>query len=172
MLQLSGYLLDKQVLSLRIGKPVAQVSALIINPRNLKVEGFYCQDSEDRNKPLILLTQDIREMTRHGYIIDDYDALASPEDIVRLQEILHLNFTLRDKRMETVSKVRVGKVDDYAVETSTMYIQKLYVSQPIWRNLTGGTLSIDRSHIVEITDKRIVIQELLQGTPDTAAAAA
>jgi sporulation protein YlmC with PRC-barrel domain len=72
---------------------------------------------------------------------------------------------LLKKPVETVSKEKIGKVSDYAVETTTMYVQKLYVSRSIIRNLTGGGLSIDRSQIVEITNSRIIINDLLQGTP-------
>ena len=38
-----------------------------------------------------------------------------------------------------------------------MYIQKMYITQPIMKSLKGGQLSIDRSQIIEITDKKIVV---------------
>jgi sporulation protein YlmC with PRC-barrel domain len=121
---------------------------------------------------LILLYQDIRELTRQGFIINDHDVLAEPDDLVRLKKILELNFELIKKPVETINKEKVGKVADYAVETATMYVQKLYVSQSILSNLTGGTLSVDRSQIVEITNRRIVIQELLKNAPAGAPAVA
>jgi hypothetical protein len=53
-----------------------------------------------------------------------------------------------------------------------MYIQKIYVAQSLLKSFTGGSLSIDRSQINEVTPKRIIINELLKGTPAAAPAAA
>lgn len=170
MLQLSASILNKPVLSLRTGRPVATAVAPIFNPNNLKVEGFYCDDNQDGTR-LILLYQDIREVSPAGFIINDHDVLAEPEDLVRLKDVLELNFELLGKHVETASKEKVGKVSDYAVETTTMYVQKLYVSQSLLKSFTGGSLSVDRSQVIEITNRRIIIQELLKGTPATAPAA-
>jgi sporulation protein YlmC with PRC-barrel domain len=170
MLQLSAHLLSQPVLSLRTGSVVAWTTDAIINPHILKIEGFYCKDSVDGRR-LVLLYQDIREYSKRGFIIDDHDVLSEPDELVRLQNVLSLNFRLLKKPVVTTSKVRVGKVSDYAVETMTMYIQKLYVSQSLWRNLMRGSLSVDRTQIVEVTTRRIVINELLQPTPSPAATA-
>jgi uncharacterized protein YrrD len=166
MLQLSSTLLNKPVLSLRTGGPVAWVTAPIINPNRLNIEGFYVTDSVDRSQ-LILLYQDIREVSVQGYIVDDHDVLAQPADLVRLQNVLSFNYQLLNKPIETVDREKIGKVSDYAVETATMYVQKLYVSRSLWKSLTAGSLSIDRTQIVEVTNKRIIINNLLQGIPST-----
>lgn len=166
MLQLSTTLLAKSVLSLRTGQPVATVMAAIFNPKNLKIEGFYCNDILS-NKQLILLYQDIRETMQDGFVVDDYDVLAEPEELVRLQGVLDSNFELIGKRIETVSNEKVGKVSDYAVETETMYVQKLYATRSLFKSFTSGSLSIDRTQINEITDKRIVINDLLEDTKVT-----
>lgn len=158
-------------MSLRTGGSVARVMAPIFNPNNLKVEGFYCDDGASQG-PLVLLYQDIREFGRQGFIIDDHDVLAQPEDLVRLKSILELNFELVGKEVVTTSKEKIGKVSDYAVETTSMYVQKLYVSRSILKSFGSGSLSIDRTQVVEITSKRIVIHDLLQATPSPAAASA
>lgn len=167
MLQLSNALVDRKVLSLRTGAPVAFATGPIINPNNLKIEGFYCLDSVNK-EPLVLLDQDIREMLREGFVIDDVERLAEPDDLVRLKDVLDLQFELIGKQVETVDKQKVGKVSDYAVETGSMMIQKLYVSQSILRNLSGGQLSVDRNQIQEITPRRIIISELLKTAPAAA----
>lgn len=171
MLQLSTTLLHKSVLSLRTGQPVAIVKAAIFNPKNLKIEGFYCEDSIDHRR-LILLYQDIRELIPEGFVVNDHDVLAEPDELIRLKDIITLQFELIGKRVQTISKERVGKVSDYAVETETMYVQKIYVVQSILKSLTGGSLSIDRTQINEITNKSIIINDLLQDSAVTAPAAA
>jgi len=161
MLQLSSTFLNKTVISLRTGSAVANVVAPIINPDNLKIEGFYCEDVFDK-KFLVLLCQDIREMVLKGFYINDHEVLAEAEELVRLKKVLDARFELVGKQVVTVSKEKVGKVSDYATEVSSMYIQKLYVSQSVFKSFTGGNLSIDRTQINEITPKQIVINELLK----------
>lgn len=157
-------------MSLRTSTQVATAVRPIINPNNLKIEGFYCTDRFD-NSQLILLYQDIRDILPQGLVIDDHDVLVEPEELIRLKDVLDLNFELIGKQVQTVSKDKVGKVSDYAVETATMFIQKIYASQSILKSFTGGSLSIDRNQIVEITNKRVIINDLLQNTPATAPAA-
>ena len=171
MLQLSETVLGKQVLSLRTGAPVASVVAPIINPNNLKIEGFYCQDTVD-NRQLVLLYQDIRDILPQGLVINDFDVLAEAEDLIRLKDVLEINYEIIGKPVETVSGDKVGKVTDYALEGTTMYIQKLYVSQSILKSFTGGNLSIDRTQVHETTPKRIIINDLLQTAPANAPATA
>jgi len=170
MLQLSASLLNKSVLSLRTGSPIATISGPIINPDKLKIEGFYCQDRFDKRQ-LVLLVQDIRDVLPQGYVVNDHDVLAEPEELIRLKEVMELDFELIGKPVVTVSKEKVGKVSDYATETETMYIQKIYVAQSIIKSLTGGSLSIDRSQVNEITPRRIIINELLKNAPVAAPAA-
>lgn len=171
MLQLSGYLLNKPVLSLRTGGPVAYVTAMVINPKNLRVEGFYCADSLS-GAELILVEQDIRELTRQGFIVDDHDVLVEPKDLVRLKAVLATQFNPIRLPVETVGKQKIGKVTDFALETSSMYIQKLYVAQSFWKSFTGGALSVDRSQIVEVTKSHIIIQDPMQPTTSPATAVA
>lgn len=161
MLQLSATLLDKSVLSLRTGTPIATITAAIFNPNNLKIEGFYCIDRFDKTE-LVLLCQDIRDVLKQGYVVNDHDVLVEPDELVRLKDVLELNFELIGKQVETISKKKVGKVSDYAVETETMFVRKIYASQSILKSFTGGSLSIDRNQVNEITPKRIIINELVK----------
>ncbi|HSX15938.1 MAG TPA: hypothetical protein VLF40_04060 [Candidatus Saccharimonadales bacterium] len=171
MLQLSESLLNKPVMSLRTGQQVATALEPIINPNNLKIEGFYCSDRFSKSE-LILLYQDIRDIIAQGFVVDDHDVLVESDELVRLKEVMKLGFTLIGKPVETVSKQHIGKVSDYATEMETMYIQKLYVSQSMFKSFAGGNLGVERGQINEITDKKIIINELLKGTPAAAGVAA
>jgi sporulation protein YlmC with PRC-barrel domain len=170
MLQLSASLLNKSILSLRTGTPIAKVVGPIINPDSLKVEGFYCEDSFDKRQ-LVLLSQDIRDIMSNGYVVNDHDVLTEPEELVRLKKVLELNFDLMGKQVVTTGKQKVGKVSDYATDTGTMFVQKIYVAQSILKSLTGGSLSIDRNQVNEITPKRIIINDLMKKAPAAATAA-
>jgi uncharacterized protein YrrD len=171
MLQLSGSFLNKPVMSLRTGGEVATVLGPIINPNNLKIEGFYCQDRFD-NSRLVLLTQDIRDLLKQGFVVDDHEVLTEPGELVRLRKVLEVNFQLPGKLVITVDKHKIGKVVDFAAETTTFYIQKIYVGQSMLKSLSTSQLSVDRTQIVEITNRKIVIQEILKPTKSAVPAAA
>ena len=171
MLQLSGTILNRPVLSLRIGRAVATTTGAIINPDNLKIEGFYCTDTRSHKK-LILLNQDVRDVLPQGLVVNDTDVLSEPADLVRLHKMINLRFDVMGKQVETVDKKKVGKINDYAVNIESLYIQKLYATQSILQSFTGGSLSIDRSQIVEITDRKIVINDLEAKVPVGAGAVA
>lgn len=170
MLQLSAKLFNQAVLSLRTGGRVATAIEPIINPNNLKIEGFYCEDRFEK-KQLILLTQDIRDRVDGGFVVNDHEVLVEPEELVRLEKVLKLQFALVGKPVVTVNKKRLGKINDYAVDDVALYVQKLYVGQSVLKSLTGGNLSIDRSQITEITDRKIVVKDPLQGVEEAAPAA-
>ncbi|HEY1646075.1 MAG TPA: hypothetical protein VGF75_06990 [Candidatus Saccharimonadales bacterium] len=169
MLILSHDLINKKVLSLRTNSQIATILSAIVNPNNLKIEGYYCQDRYSKRN-LILLTQDIRETLPAGYLVNDHDVLMLPEDLVRLKDVLSINFDPIGKQVQTLSGNKVGKVSDYAGEVESMYIQKLYVAQPIYKNFNGGNLVVDRNQINEITPKRIIINDLIGTVPAQAKA--
>ena len=162
MLQLSQTLIGRPVMSLRTGTAVATTISAIFNPNNLKIEGFYVQDSFDSKKKLILLCQDIREIIPQGIVINDHEVLGESDELVRLKEVLEIGFELVGMPVQTEGKSKLGKVNDYATDTSSMFVQKIYVSQSIMKSFSGGALSVDRSQIIEISSSKIIIKDLQQ----------
>jgi len=171
MLKLSKAMINKPIISLRTGQIIGTTTEAIINPHNLKLEGFYV-NANNSKEPKILLEQDIREIGIKGLAVNDTDALSDTEDLVRLKDIIELDFKLIGKKVVTTSDSKVGKVIDYAADTESLFIQKLYVSKPVIRNIAGGSLVIDRSQVNEITPKKIVINDLLETSAVKASATA
>ncbi len=157
MLKLSQSFIGKEVLSLRTGGPIAVVTQAIINPDNLKIEGWHVLDKSDER--LILLSSEVRDIIEQGIAVNDHSALSPAEDLIRLQALLELDFELIGKPVTTQSGKKLGKISDYAVDSSSLFVKKLYASQSIVKNFAGGTLSIDRTQIVEITTRRIIIED-------------
>ena len=162
MLKLRDSLLGKPILSLRTGRTVAMTTRAIINPNNLKIEGFYCTDSLNK-KELILLYQDIRDIVAQGFIVDDHSVLTEPDELIRLKKIIDLHFDLMGMQVVTISKHHLGKINDFSTEVETMYVQKIYVTQGIMKSLTGGNLGIDRTQINEITSSKVIVLDPLDG---------
>lgn len=165
MLQLSQNFSNRPVISLRTGGRIGKILGMVINPANLQIEGFYCQNEIDIKKTYILLTQDIRDIVSQGVVVDDHDAFVEPNELVRLKHLLDLQFSVIGKPVYTESHNRLGKVNDVAIDTDTMMIQRLYVGQSVFKSIAGGTLNIDRSQIVGVSDTRITVQDLTQKVP-------
>lgn len=157
-------------MSLRTGTQIGTALTPIINPNNLKIEGFWCK--VDRRKQLILVSQDVRDSLPQGLVVNDAEALTDPGELVRLAPILQINFVLLGKPVVTTSGSKLGKVNDYATDIDSMFIKKLYVAQPLYKNINGGNLGIDRTQIVEITDKKIVVNDADAKVPAHAGAVA
>ncbi len=161
VLVLTKTIIDRPVMSLRTGGQVATTIKPLINPNNLKIEGFYCADSFEKKKQLVLVYRDIREVLPAGLVIDDHSVLAEPEELVRFHKIMEIDFELIGKPVVTEHGKKLGKVNDYATEPDSMMVKKLYVTQTLIKNLTGGSISVDRTQIVEITNRKIVVKDPL-----------
>lgn len=161
MLKLSASLINQPVVSLRTGSPVATAESAIINPNNLKIEGFYCLDHFSKRR-LILLAQDIRDLVPQGMVINDHDVLVEPGELIRLKSVLEIQFELIGKHVKTAKGEKVGKVNDYAVDDQSLIIQKIYVGQSLLKSFSHGQITVDRNEIVEVTNKKVVIKELLK----------
>jgi uncharacterized protein YrrD len=171
MLKLSNSMIDVPVVSLRTGSVVGNATRIIINPNNLKIEGWHVVDKFD-NRDLILVANEAREVLESGIAINDHENLSPAGELIRLKNILEINFELIGKVVTTESGKRLGKVSDFAIDTESLIIKKVYASQSLIKNFTGGTLNIDRSQIVEITDKRIIVDDLMAKAEATAPAPA
>src|SRR4051812_34689169 len=110
MLRMSESLLNRPVMSLRSSSQIAVATEPIINPHNLKIMGWWCKAAG--KGPLVLLSEDIREILPTGLAVNDDDDLSSPHDLVRHREILNIRFQLIDKHVKT-KRQKVGKVSDY-----------------------------------------------------------
>jgi uncharacterized protein YrrD len=158
MLLMGLQLIGKSVMSLRTGGPIGTALSAIVNPSNLKIEGWFVNDAMQRQQR-VLLSQDVRDIIAQGFVVNDHEAMTDPAELVRLESLLHLKFDLIGKSVVTEGKKHLGKVKDYAFEKDTFFIQKLYTEQSVIRSLSGSSALVDRTNIVEINDRKIVVSE-------------
>ncbi len=161
MLQLSAIYYDRDVLSLRTGGPIGHAMSPVIDPTTLKIEGWYATARASKDA-MIVPAGEVRDIIRKGIVVNDHTSLTHVEDLVRLKNIIELQFEIIGKKVISDSKRKIGKIADYAVDDSSMYIKKLYVNQNLLKNFTSQQLIIDRSQITEINDKYVVVRESTQ----------
>ncbi len=158
------------IMSLQTGAPIATTSASIIDPRELKVIGFYCAGQRLDINPAILLVDDIREIGSLGIIVDSADVFVAPDDLVRLKDVLSYHFQLEDKHVIDDAGNKLGKVASYTLDSESLYIIKLQVRPGIWQSLGTTELIIDRSQIIQVTDHDVLVKSARKKTSEHAAA--
>ncbi len=149
------------VLSLHIGGKTAHTTEPIIDPRKLQIIGFRVDGplvNRDENGD-ILETKMIREFSNLGMVIDSMDDFTSEGEVVKLDEVLKLNFKLVGKKVITKKKTKLGKVIDYTVDPNDFLILQLIIQRPPVKAFLDPELVISRKEIVEITDDKIIIKD-------------
>lgn len=159
MLMLSQRLLDKPVMSLQTGAEIARTKNAIIDPTSLKVLGYHVDSRVKKEDSLILKTQDIREVSQVGLIIDSIDEILPESDLLRIKEITKLQFELINMQVIDEKKRKLGKVVDYGVDPRSFMIHQLHVKQPILKSFHVAEILINRTQIIEINDDEIIVKE-------------
>lgn len=158
MLVLNKALIDTPVMSLQTGGQLGATTATLIDPRKLQIIALYVGGPRIHEES-VLHTSDIRELGPLGLIVNDADDIMPvDEGLVRLQEVIAMRFSLIDKMVIDDTKKKLGKVTEYTVDSESFMIKKLHVGQSMFKNISNSALLIDRSQIVEITDKTIIVR--------------
>lgn len=145
-------------MSLQTGSKIGQTAEPIIDPRRLHVAAFYCEGPMIDIQPAVLHSNDVRELSDIGIIIDSSDNIMAPNDLVRLQEIIDFGFTLTGTHVVTDRGQKLGTVEDYATDALTFLIQKLHIKRPFLHSIHSSGLIIDRNDILEVTNSRIIVK--------------
>ena len=161
MLMVGSQLLNFPVLSLHVGGAVAYTKRAIIDPEDLKIMAYSLEGPALKNDPEIgdiLDMNDVREVSNQGFIVDSTDVFAFRDEMVKLDEIIKLEFDLIGLKVVDDNGKKIGKVVDYTLDTATFMVYQLIVQRPVMASLIDPQLTINRSQIVEIDDFKVVIK--------------
>ncbi len=158
MLVTSSRFIGTTVYSLQTGAPIGAISEPIIDPDKLKIvdrrlTGPLIQHAN------ILDINSIREYSDIGLIIDSIEELSAPEDIVKIEKLLSLNFNLIGLKVETKKGSKLGKVSDYTFMSDNYIIQQIIVKRPTIKAFIDPELTIHRREIAEINDYKIIVKD-------------
>ena len=158
MLLLGSRLAHTPIMSLQTGSRLAHTEKAIIDPANLKILAYEVVGPLLTETPAFIRTADIREYGRLGMIIDSTDELVGLSDVIHIKKIHDLNFSLIGMQVIDDHKHKLGKVDDYTLDTDSYVIQQLNVRRGFLKSLNDTGLLINRSQIVEINNSTIVVK--------------
>ena len=155
-------LIGFRILSLRSGGVISTIESIIVDPNDLKILGFFLnKNTVSFDSGAILDVRSVREFSHLGMIIDSDEELLNVGDVVKIDEMVKLNFQPIHFKVKTQNKTNVGTVIDYTIDVNDFYIQQLTVKRPILKSFIDPELIINRSEILEINDEAIIVKDEL-----------
>jgi len=158
MLVLGSKLNNIPIMGLQTGTKLASTKTPIIDPSNLKILAYEVEGPLLVDNPSYIRIADIRELSDIGMIIDSNEEFIALDDVIAIKKICELNFNLIGLLVVDDSKRKLGKVNDFIVDTSSFVIQQLSVKRGVIKSLSETDLLIHRSQILEINDYQIIVK--------------
>ena len=158
MLISSQKFLSTPVMSLQTGSELARTSKSLIDPYSLTIVAYYLEGPLLDNNPSLLRVADIREVGPMGIIIDSADELISPDDVIKIKDLVEINFNLEGLKIIDEKKHHIGKVIGYTIEANSFIIQQLRVKRPLLKSFGDVELLIHRSQIVKVSNDSIMVK--------------
>lgn len=158
MLVLGSELIGTPVMGLQTGVKLAQIAKPIIDPANLKIVAYVLEGALLDESPSFIRMVDVREFGDIGMIVDSSDEFIGLHDVIEIEKLYDLNFSLIGLNVIDETKRKLGKIDDYSVDSESFVIQQLTVRQGVFKSLTDAGLLIHRSQIIEINNRHVVVR--------------
>ena len=158
MLVLGSRFHDTPVMSLQTGTRLASTTRVLVDPRNLTIAAYEVDGPLLDERPAFLRVNEIREISPIGMIIDGNDELVGLDDVIKIKQLVEMEFELVGMPVVDEHKHKLGKVEDYTLDTKSFVIQQLHVKRGMLHSFTDTGLLIHRSQIVEINDQQIIVK--------------
>ena len=165
MLILASKLLNTPIMGLQTGSQLALTGNAIINPENLQILAYQLKANSFSNEEMLIRIADIRELSRIGFIIDSGEDFILPTDVIKIEEIIDLDFDILSLKVEDEKGSKIGRIIDYTLSLADFSVQQLIVKRPFLKSLNDTTLTIHRSQIVAINDDTITILHEKEESP-------
>lgn len=159
MLVTSSKLIGTPILSMQASSSIGNVSELVVDPESLKIVAFIITGPLADKRANVLDVKSVREYSSFGMVIDSIDELVQKEDILKISDIIDLNFNLINLKVESKKGSKLGHVSDYTVTSEDFTLQQLIVRRPLIKSFADPELTIPRKEIVEVTDYKIVVKD-------------
>ena len=158
MLFLSSDITNKTIFSLESGEDVANISGMVVNPNNLKIEAFYVS-SPFITYDAVVFASDIRESNLDGFVVDGMKNLVPLDsNLIRLQKIINLNFKIDELKVQNSDGKKIGKIKEYVFNDSAFEITKIYVAEKSLKSkILDKVTTVKRSQVAKISNQRMIV---------------
>lgn len=157
MLILSSRLQNTPVMALQTGSQLAVAGEPLIDPRNLQIVAYHLDANTYSDEKMLLRIAEIRELSRLGFIVDSGEDFILETDVIKIKEILDLDFHLLGIKVEDKNGKNIGKVVDFTINLANFGIHQLIVKRGVFFRISDTELTIPVQKILKITDQKIII---------------
>lgn len=160
MLIFGEKLIDTPILSLQTGAELARTKDAIIDPATLNILAYSVSGKllVDQTQTNYIRTNEIREYSRHGLIVNSTDEIIIYEDVISKKEIYDLMFDPIGLRVSDEDGRRLGRIVGYTVNIPTYSILQLRITKTGIARLTSTDMLVHRSQITKINSNSIVVK--------------
>lgn len=145
-------------MGLQTGTRLAVTKSPIIDPSNLKIVAYEVDSPLLAERPAFIRIADVRELSDIGMIIDSNDEFIGVQDVIAIQKIYNLGFKLLGLNVIDEMRHKLGKVEDYSLDTDSFVIQQINVKPSLVKSFANTELLIHRSQIIEINNHAIIVR--------------
>ncbi len=156
-------LIGLPVAAIDSGSKIGVVSKVVVEPQNGNLLGFMVKSGGLFSESKALATIDVFEWDPNGLVTRTIDNLVPPAEIVRLNEILKINFDLLDLKAKTEAGKNLGQVENFLVDSATGTVVKYYL-----KDLISGKRVLSSDKVIKI-DKAIIFSDEVGEIPPDAA---
>ncbi len=158
MLLLGSHMINTPIMGLQTGSQLAKTATPLIDPANLKIIAYRVEGPLLTVNPSLIRIADVRELSNIGMIIDSSDEFIGVDDVIKIHDLIELGFELVGMNVIDEQKHKLGKIEDYSLDSESFIIQQLRVRRGLIKSLTDTELLIHRSQIIEINNDNIVVK--------------
>lgn len=155
MIYNASSLIGKPVVSIRLNASIGQISGVLVDPNRLSVAGLWVKTNTNP-EPLLLLNEDIRQLTSQRAIIDDQQQLAEPSDLPKLKAILTINYIIVGKKIVANGR-KIGIAADFNFNNETYQVSHIVGRPAGLQRLRMSQLTFERRQITGIDDRQITV---------------
>ncbi len=163
MLLLRNKMINLPVISITTGTKLGRVIDFLIDSTSFKVAVIRIKSQLIKK---YLLPGDIRNWDSTKILINGPENFSEKSDLIRLQNLIDDNFNLIGTKVETISKEKLGKVEDFSFDFIDSNIYKIYVKpKNIFKNFLKTHLVIGREDIIEVRKDKIIVRDAISRSP-------
>ena len=165
---------NSRVIDFDDSRILGKVTNWIINPEQRKISAFLIKPTGLFKTTLAVSTMDVIEYGPKLIIVKNESALVAPQEVVHLPKLIRQRYKVLGNPVVTQANKKLGTVSELLFETINSTIQRIYVEPNFLGALKQPDLIISADKIIQITPRKIVVQNddyAWQPTKTTAIAA-
>lgn len=155
---LASHIQGLPVISLQNGETIALIRRPIIEIAKFEVVALECNAARQYQR-LAILPQDIRQLSDSHVLVESEEELVEPQEVIRLRQSIEKPFEPIGKLVVSELERRLGRITNYEINLENNRIQRLWVRPAKIKFWFGPEIAIDRTQIVDVTPKRVIVRD-------------